>query len=160
MEQLHLLHWWTEWLIRVLRVWSVSSLVRCHWRGARFCSIDFYFFWRVFFPNFSLSFTPTKSFSFLFSSVEASLPFPSHLQQYFDYSWAHGFRKAISTFGFNGKYIPGCNSQYFPSCMRHQVSHSCFLEKSARKGRKQPRKTKNAIIVAMVTHPQISSSCK
>jgi len=36
----------------------------------------------------------------------------------------------------------------------------CFLEKSVRKGHKQPRKTKNAIIVAMVTHPQIFTSFK
>ena len=90
-----------------------------------------------FFPNFPLSFTPTKSFSFRFSSVEASLPFSSHLQQYFDYSWAYGFRKAISTFGFNGNISQGA--------IRSIFVHVCVTKYHIRvSSRNQPEKAVNS----------------
>lgn len=113
-----------------------------------------------FFPEFSPFF---YTHQILFLSVFVCRGFFAFFQPFTTIFWlllSTRISKSDLNLRFQWKYIPGCNSQYSLSCMRHQVWHSCFLEKSARKGRKQPRKTKNAIIVAMVTHPQIFTSCK
>ena len=115
MEQLCLLRWWTKWLARVLRVWHVSSLVR----STRFCWIDFIFSW-LFFPR---GFPFLSSSQSLFLSVLVCSGF---------FAFFYPFTTTLEHMDFELSIlmvsVPRVQIAVFTSCMRHQVSHSCFPE--------------------------------